>query len=736
MVFKSKRANVFTKSVDIDPSFKPKKFAKDAKQVALLNEIMADNFIFSSLDKVAKEVIIDAFEPCTFQKKENIITQGQQGDYCYVLGKGMLSVLVDEVVVKKYDDSDTTSKLFGELALLHNTPRAATIRADSAVSLFKLERDTFRHIIASDADSKASDIYNSLSKVALLQSLTSKQLQIVSDTVISISYNPGDVIIKKGDIGNVFYMIKSGSVLVSDVGDKFKEQILAAGEYFGDLALMSGEPRAATVSASTMVECMALDREAFNNLLGPLKDLLDYNMNMRVLTSIELFEKLTDDERVKISKNLEIETFFPNSTILKQGEKGQKFYIIKDGTVKVTVDDKAITELSAGSYFGEMALLDDEIRKATVTSLTEVQLFSIDRSTFTNVMGHLKHIMKRDVKVRLETLKGVINDNDHASTNFKLTDLKELKVLGSGTFGRVSLVQDHATSQVYALKAMLKSEVTAHKQQANVINEKNIMMCCKHPLILRLHQTFQDPRKLYMLLEFVQGGELFSVLHPPSGMDGVPDESAKFYTAGVLLAISYLHSKDIAYRDMKPENCLIDKQGYPKLVDFGFAKVITAKSYTLCGTPEYLAPEIVLGKGHNKSVDCWALGILIYEMAAGYSPFSDNQGQDQVVICRNIVNCKLAFPRNFNSDCKELIKKLLVKETHQRLGSLRGGCDDIKVQKWFNSISFERYLDREVTAPWLPKVSSITDTSNFDSYATDDHQDHGKYVDKGDFADF
>lgn len=149
---------------------------------------------------------------------------------------------------------------------------------------------------------------------------------------------------------------------------------------------------------------------------------------------------------------------------------------------------------------------------------------------------------------------------------------------------------------------------------------------CSHPFILKLYQTFKDQSKLYMLLEFVQGGELFSVLHTPQN-DGVPDAQAKFYAAGVLLGLAYLHGKDIAYRDLKPENCLIDKHGYPKVVDFGFAKVIQGKTFTLCGTPEYLAPELVLGRGHNRAVDYWAYGILLYEMEAGYSPFSDPQGR-------------------------------------------------------------------------------------------------------------
>jgi protein kinase A len=222
------------------------------------------------------------------------------------------------------------------------------------------------------------------------------------------------------------------------------------------------------------------------------------------------------------------------------------------------------------------------------------------------------------------------------------------------------------------------------------------------------------------------------VVHTAQG-DGVPDAHAKFYGAAVLLAIAYLHSKDIAYRDMKPENCLIDKDGYPKLVDFGFAKVITGKSYTLCGTPEYLAPELVLAKGHNKAVDYWALGILLYEMEAGYSPFSDPQGMDQVVICKNIVKGRLVFPRNFNADCKDLVKRLLSREIATRLGNLKGGCDDIKSQRWFQSMDFDLLLKRGLKPPWVPKVSGITDTSTFDPYGADDEVDNSHFVDRGDW---
>ena len=191
-----------------------------------------------------------------------------------------------------------------------------------------------------------------------------------------------------------------------------------------------------------------------------------------------------------------------------------------------------------------------------------------------------------------------------------LDELNIMGTLGTGTFGKVKLVQHKVTKTPYALKIMRKAHVVDYKQQTNVISEKEVMMQAKHPFILRLVSTMKDDQCLYMLIELCLGGELFNYLHCRDGVpEFIPNAHAQFYAACVTDAFSYLHAKDIIYRDLKPENLLIDGDGYIKVVDFGFAKVVVDRTYTLCGTPEYLAPELVLGKGHHKGVDYWALGM-------------------------------------------------------------------------------------------------------------------------------
>jgi CRP-like cAMP-binding protein/tRNA A-37 threonylcarbamoyl transferase component Bud32 len=508
---------------------------------------------------------------------ENVVTQGQKGDYFYVIESGKFSIVVDGKAVGNLSRGHS----FGELALLYNSPRQATVRADSNGFLFSLDRETYKFVVAQSSSNRSLEVKKALSRVPLLADLTEEQLDKLSDTVEIFGYNPGDVIIKKGQEGNVFYIIKEGTVSVTEMGAQFSDHTLTVGEYFGERALITGEPRAATITAQTPVKVMALDRDSFNSLLGPLRDVLDHNINLRVLSSIKLFEKLSNQEKKKLAGSFGIEKYSNGTTIIRQGDPGNKFFILKDGSAKVVVDTKEVAQLKQGTYFGEMALLDDEVRKASIVATADCECFVLDRDTFNRLLGSLKHIINRESQQRLEVLKGAgPKDESEPQLNLTFNELQQIAILGSGTFGRVTLVQEKKSKTVYALKAMLKSEIVAHKQQINVLNEKNVMITSNHPFILRLYQTFKDSKKLYMLLEFVQGGELFSVLHTSSS-DGVPDHQAKFYGAVVIMALAYLHSKEIAYRDMKPENCLIDKIGYPKLVDFGFAKVITGKSYTV-----------------------------------------------------------------------------------------------------------------------------------------------------------
>lgn len=248
-----------------------------------------------------------------------------------------------------------------------------------------------------------------------------------------------------------------------------------------------------------------------------------------------------------------------------------------------------------------------------------------------------------------------------------LDEYELLKALGEGSFGRVYIVRHKTKGQYWAFKQLKKMEIIKSKQVDHLKNEVYILHTLHHPFVVTMAGMTQDSRYLYIGMEFVSGGELFTYLRK---VVRFPKHQAAVYTMQVALIFEYLHSNNVIYRDLKPENLLIDSEGYLKLTDFGFAKIVETRTYTLCGTPEYIAPEIILNKGHGKGVDWWTLGVLVYEMLAGIDPFNDS---DPMMIYQNIIRGNLKFPRNFDKDGRSLVKHLLVADLSKRYGNLKNG---------------------------------------------------------------
>ena len=239
-----------------------------------------------------------------------------------------------------------------------------------------------------------------------------------------------------------------------------------------------------------------------------------------------------------------------------------------------------------------------------------------------------------------------------------------------------------------------------------------------HPFIVNMLGHAQDARRVYLLFEFVPGGELFSLLRRSAHF--APPQAA-FYAGEIVLALGYLHALGVAYRDLKPENLLLDAAGHVKLADFGFAKAIGGeRTFTLCGTPEYLAPEIIQSRGHDRGVDWWALGILVFEMLAGYPPFFDEAGP--LAIYAKVLAGRVRYPSHFAPEAKDLVRRLLAADRTQRLGCMRGGIADITAHAWFAGFDWEAAAVRALVPPHVPPLRSTDDTSNFDKYAESDDE--------------
>eukprot|EP00792_Barthelona_sp_PAP020_P006387 TRINITY_DN2978_c1_g1_i2.p1 TRINITY_DN2978_c1_g1~~TRINITY_DN2978_c1_g1_i2.p1 ORF type:complete len:376 (-),score=99.91 TRINITY_DN2978_c1_g1_i2:293-1420(-) len=344
----------------------------------------------------------------------------------------------------------------------------------------------------------------------------------------------------------------------------------------------------------------------------------------------------------------------------------------------------------------------------TVVSSTSTQLLNRSRSLHENLQ----------LSARSSTKK------------YETEDLVFLRTIGTGTFGRVQLCYHPETKEYFALKILKKSKVAKLQQIQHVKAEKSILARVRHPFIVNLVHSYQNEENLYMLQEFVNGGELFAHLRRAQRF---PVETARFYAAAIVLALEYLHSMKIVYRDLKPENLLLDKQGHMKICDFGFAKVVEEHTYTLCGTVEYLAPEIILNKGHQKAVDWWALGILIFEMLAGYPPFYD---ENPFVVSEKILTDKVYWPRHMDPTSRDLIKRLLARDPSKRFGNLRGGAEDIKRHRFFRDIDWNALYHRRIEAPIKPNVNADGDDSQYDQYPDSDEEDEFTDYDKAVFDDF
>jgi len=287
--------------------------------------------------------------------------------------------------------------------------------------------------------------------------------------------------------------------------------------------------------------------------------------------------------------------------------------------------------------------------------------------------------------------------------------------LGTGSFGRVRFCTQISSNNHYAIKILKKKGIVENRQVEHIKSEKQIMQTIslhQHPFIVNLVSCFQDSTKIYMVLEYVPGGEFFSYLRNADCFDV---KTAQFYAACVVEVFSYLHAMDVIYRDLKPENILLERDGYVKVTDFGFAKKIEFKTYTLCGTPEYIAPEVLLNVGHGKGVDWWTLGILLYEMLAGEPPFVDDNpmGIYEKILSSN--SC-LHFPKKFDKHAKSLTKKLLTVDLSSRCGCSNGGAEDVKTHIFFAGLDWRKLIQKSLEPPIKPKVEGLQDTSNYQEY--------------------
>jgi CRP-like cAMP-binding protein len=575
----------------------PKKIPKSKHVMALLKKSLLGNAMFSDLDDHQIHEICECMEGVLYKPGDCVFRLDHPGDFFYVVEQGTCDVFLtaaEDVAVQSVTDGGS----FGELALLYNDPRAATVKAKTEARLWRVHGNTFKAVVIETTYKKRKYFETLLDKVPLLNALKQGERAKIADALEEVTFPSGYVIMRQNDHGDFFYFCQEGTAKVTKKdrhGADTEVMSIGDGDYFGELALLTDHPRRATITTTSLMKCARMHRRDFNRLLGPLHDIL---------------------------------------TFRKYNE----------------ADDLMGTPMyqSVGSSGGRSAR--DTRRQSIVDSMT----VEMPAKLINSLAEHEEEHTARGIEADLAIMSPKAPEFPEG-TVLTLQDFDMGVTLGLGSFGRVRLGRYKKNGKFYAIKIMNKAAVLQMKQLEHIRSEKHILLQVAYPFVVNLYGTFQDETNLYMVFEFVCGGEFFTLLR---NEDKLPNDQTRFYATEIVLTLSFLHNLSIVYRDLKPENLLIDKDGHLKITDFGFAKEVEDRTWTLCGTPDYIAPEIIRNKGHNKGADWWAFGVLLFEMLAGYPPFYDESGGFGTY--KKILKGVVEYPDHCTADAVDLMSKLLV----------------------------------------------------------------------------
>lgn len=575
-------------------------------------------------------------------------------------------------------------------------------------------------------DTETSLIVKAIQRNDFLKRLDDEQTAMMVDLLVLSKFNPGDEVIKEGSEGDSMYIVAAGELQVTQARQDLRT--LATGDVFGELAILYNCKRTATVKAKTAVRLWCMERQTYRTIITN-KSKKKREQLMGFLKTARTLKDLNDVQLSKIIDSMEEVKYQDKDAIVREGTEGNAFYIILKGEVLVTKNvnghQKQIRRMGKGEHFGEQALIREVLRTATCTADGPVTCFSIDKEVFEETIPIEQLELFDDSKV-MQDAEVPEKPSPSSTSTLRFKDLVPVLyqegryqgdpvTLGVGGFGRVQLMTTVNHGKYYALKRVSKKQIVLKRQEEHMLFEKKILKAIQCDFIVRLHAAFKDTRYIYMVMEFCGGGEVWTKLKEVGRFD---EPIAVFCTACVVEAYAYLHKKNIMYRDLKPENLMLDMKGYVKLVDFGFARELNRgdKTYSFVGTPEYMAPEIIQNQGHDFAVDFWSLGILIFELLVGNPPFSSSEPQK---IYAKILDGVLKYPPYLSEAAKSIISKLCRPRPGQRLGNTKNGIKDVRHHRWFGSMNWHKLRVGQLEAPTVRLVRKGPCYINFDRFPHD-----------------
>lgn len=562
---------------------------------------------FKALTSIEKNNLVSFMTQIQFSAGEFIVREGEEGDKIYIIKKGCVSCIFRGKEVRKLVEKE----YFGQNCILMDTKRSLDVKAFTQTIAYEISKNSLQEALGSSYRETIllSNFKEIVSKNPYFNELFAENNRdIIFKSLHFKCYKNNEIVYSKDwkKENEKFVVLIEGNL----INENNQDIIVKKGEIYGDLIMRENIKLDYDIKAYT--ECLLLESK-----WDPILEKLGLNMhnNMMKITNrvsnlkkIFIFKSLSESKLKTIAEMMTKKKFENGQTIIQEGTLGDEFYLISKGRVKITKNGSLLRELEEGNCFGEIAVITGDIRSASVIAISKkVICYQLTKDELFSILDNDKI---RDYLIRKSSLQ---------DTSIKLNELFFMKFLGKGKFGSVNLV--HNKKNLYAIKAVSRKAALKQRILCKYFStERKIMLQLDHPFIIKMVKSLKNSQYCFFLLEFVNGKNLDDYINEERNYRNRHFET-KFYVASMLLMIEYLHKKSIAHRDIKPSNLMIDHNGYLKLIDFGTSKIISDFTHTIIGTPHYMPPEVLAGKGYSLSCDFWSIGICMYELFYESLPF-------------------------------------------------------------------------------------------------------------------
>ena len=635
------------------------------------------------LDSTIKSIMANNLIQEIYKEGQYIFKEGEFGSCMYIIKEGEVECIKGDKVVRILKQGDN----FGQKALLEDAKRSLDVRAKTDCKIYSISSDFF---LTQFGENFRQQLYFSFISTAFV---VSKHFNKINQKMISKTFQYFEfrslkfnelVYPKKQKMCEKLCVVLEGNIIDKKINkvEAKRYEIL----YEDQLVNNSEDLIKHDLLAEPDCILAEIDYSKFKELIGgDIKTAQTKSNQLNSFGNISLFRILSDEKIEFLQNNLKIEKFQNGKKIINQGDVGDKLYIIKSGRVDFFVNSRYIRSQNEGEDFGAKSLiLSSDKRTATAIANGEVQCYTLTAKVF-------KSILEPNL-YEYFTNKFALEDN-----TIELKDLDNIKELGSGNFGSVNLVRNKKNKQFYAIKALDLEQIKIENLEVCVELEKNVLLKTDHPFIMKMVKYLKNENYIFFINEYIKGKELWDVIRDIGLLN---KEQTQFYIASILLAINHLHKKKIIYRDIKPENVMVNVKGYIKIIDFGTVKEIEDRTSTIIGTSHYMAPEITKGEGYSFQVDIWSIAICMYEFFCGKLPFGEEL-EDPMDIYRAVCKEELSFP-NFVHDEKymSLMNKMLKKNPAQRLWKF----EQIKSDPYFSDFDWNKLISLSYPPPYMIKM--------------------------------